>query len=92
MRYSPRVTVPRTTRVTVPRTPSRTPYSRVYVETTTSKRASPVERRIHEKRLLAKIIETRKRRLALEEIYKLYIKYIKTMENELRIQEREMQK
>ncbi|KAK6057955.1 hypothetical protein COOONC_04479 [Cooperia oncophora] len=55
-------------------------------------RASPVERRIHEKRLLAKIVETRKRRLELEEIYKLYIKYIRAMENELRIQEREMQK
>ncbi|PIO74675.1 hypothetical protein TELCIR_03305 [Teladorsagia circumcincta] len=83
MRYSPRVLVASTPKV------SR--FSRVYVEPST-RRASPVERRIHEKRLLAKIVETRKRRLELEEIYKLYIKYIKAMENELRIQEREMQK
>ncbi|XGW23901.1 hypothetical protein V3C99_005818, partial [Haemonchus contortus] len=82
MRYSPRVLVAKT--------PSRLRHSRIRMETS-SRQVSPVERRLHEKRLLAKIIETRKRRLKLEQIYKIYLKFVKALENELRIQEREVQ-
>ncbi|XGW23900.1 hypothetical protein V3C99_005818 [Haemonchus contortus] len=62
MRYSPRVLVAKT--------PSRLRHSRIRMETS-SRQVSPVERRLHEKRLLAKIIETRKRRLKLEALDKL---------------------
>ncbi|VDO39315.1 unnamed protein product [Haemonchus placei] len=82
MRYSPHVLVAKT--------PSRLRHSRVHVKSS-SRQVSPVERRLHEKRLLAKIIETKKRRLKLEQIYKIYLKFVKALENELRIQEREVQ-
>ncbi|WKX87972.1 hypothetical protein Q1695_007965 [Nippostrongylus brasiliensis] len=57
-----------------------------------TKRASPVERRLHEKRLMSKLIGTRQRRKQLEGIRLQYLKCIKAVELELFYQHAEMKK